>query len=145
MLPSLHSFALICLALMTGTEFCVAAFVEPILRKLPENVQVASAPLFAGRLGKAMPGWYALSLILTLADLWRSHAQAGFWSTSLGLAAALQAFIVIATISVLVPINNRLAAATSAYEGFHTDATRWDALHRARVALLLVATLLVAL
>jgi hypothetical protein len=133
--------ALLSLALMTGNEICVALFVEPVLRGLPETAQIASSPRFAGRLGKGMPAWYALSLLLDLAAWWMSRGSER--SVMFGIAAGLQALIVVTTILVLVPINNRLAAMNSAYAGWQRDAQRWDALHRARVVLLLAATIFV--
>jgi hypothetical protein len=44
----------------------------------------------------------------------------------------------------LVPINNRIAKIDSdhPYAGWLEDRARWDGLHRARVALLIVAVLL---
>ena len=69
----LHSLAVLCLVLLTGNEICVAAFVEPVLRGLPEGIQVQAVPGIAGRLGRVMPFWYALSLLLTAIDLWIAH------------------------------------------------------------------------
>lgn len=130
---------------MVGVEFCVAAFVEPALRKLPEPIQIAAAPDFAKRLGTFMPFWYATSLLLALADLWVTHRDLGLWSPWIGGAAGVIAFVIAVTILALVPINNRLARMRAAYPDWQKDAARWDGLHRARVFFLFVALVLLGL
>ena len=105
-----------------GHEFCVAAFVEPVLRRLP----------VAKSLGTAMPFWYAASLLLTLGDWWLLRTNA------VATAAVLQLLVLVGTLMLLVPINNRLASG-ALQGGWLADARRWDRLHRVRVAMLLIA------
>jgi len=141
---AVHRLASVCLALMTGNEICVAAFVEPTLRTLRERVQVEAVPGFTAALGRFMPFWYALSLVLAAVDAWL-HWKSRAEGTAPVLAAfLLQIAILAITISMLVPINNRLSRMREAYPGWLGDARRWDALHRIRVVLLVIAVALMA-
>jgi hypothetical protein len=119
---------------MTGNELCVAAFLEPVLRASRQDVQLAVAPRAAARLGRAMPFWYALSLLLTAGNWWFNRA------VPVAVSALLQLLIVVATIAFLVPINNRVARGELGED--MRNARRWDTLHRARVVLLLIASAL---
>jgi uncharacterized membrane protein len=141
----LHIVSLLCLAVMTGNELCVGAFVEPVLRQLPDPEQIAAVPRIAARLGRWMPFWYATSLILTCWDCIDTHMRTGVWRADRVASVVLQVVILIMTLSLLVPINNRLAKMTRSYEGWSSDARRWDTLHRVRIALLLGAALTLAL
>ena len=129
---TVHHLAGFCLATMAGNEFCVAAFVEPVLRRLPEQQQRPAVPPVAKVLGGAMPIWYATSLLLTCGDWWLSRTGAA------AVAVSLQVVVLIGTLTLLVPINNRLAAGALS-DGWLADARQWDAMHRVRVALLLIA------
>ena len=141
----MHLIALLCLTLMTGNELCVAAFVEPVLRGLPAGPQAVAAPRVAALLGRVMPFWYAGSLIFTISDVFFLHRHAGSWPTGAALSVALQGVVLLTTLTLLVPINNKLARMTEAYEGWLADAQRWDLLHRVRVGLLLAACIALAL
>ncbi len=130
---AVHGAAECLLIAMTGSELCVAAFVEPVLRSSDEALQRVLAPRFAALLGRVMPFWYATSLLLTGADWWLSR-RAGA-----GYSALLQVLIVMGTIAVLVPVNDRIAKAQME-PGWMKDAQKWDRLHVARVVLLAVAS-----
>lgn len=136
---AVHQLTFLSLALMTGSEFCVAAFVEPVLRSLPEDVQIASVPRFASRLGRQMPPWYALNLILTAA-LATGSLRSGLPSRAVWVCLAAQLVVLAITLVLLVPRNNRLAKMSSPYPEWKLEATQWDSLHRLRVALLLLAS-----
>ncbi len=140
----LHTSALLCLALMTGNEFCVAAFVEPILRSLPTEPQLACAPRVASLLGRFMPFWYALNLLLTVAVFISARRRFSAWPIACGIALVLQSLVLGLSVTVLVPRNNRLAGMTMAYTNWQVDAAQWDTLHRIRVMLLLAATVALA-
>jgi hypothetical protein len=62
----------------------------------------------------------------------------------LAFAASLWAATIVFTITMLVPINNRIARMNTAhpYAGWLKDRARWDRLHQIRVALLTIALLL---
>ena len=140
----LHKIALILLALMTGNEVCVAAFVEPSLRSLREDAQGTPAAKMAAVLGRWMPFLYGLSLLLTIAVVFVGHRAAGTWPTGAIGSLALQVVVLILTLGWMVSINNRLARMTTPYRGWLDDARRWDNLHRMRVVLLLAAVFALA-
>jgi hypothetical protein len=50
--------------LLAGNEFAVAAFVHPQLHKLSQNTHAQTAAPLASVLGKAMPVWYGVALVL---------------------------------------------------------------------------------
>src|SRR6185437_9691670 len=58
----------VCIGLLIGTEFAVSVFINPVLRKLDDRTQAKAVSLFAARLGRAMPFWYGLSLLLLLIE-----------------------------------------------------------------------------
>ncbi len=135
---------LLLLALLTGNEFCVAAFVEPVLRSSSERHQVTTAPAFAQRLGKWMPGWYAATLLLTAFVTAVQVRSTHSWITGAALSLLIQLAVLVVTLTLLVPRNNRLAAMVEPYPAWQDDARQWDSLHRLRVMLLFVATVLFA-
>jgi hypothetical protein len=134
--------ALSCLAVMTGNELCVALFVNPLLRRLPEARQTPVVRPIAERLGRVMPFWYFASLLLTAFAAYESRQWKAldlpFWS------AILQAVVVVLTVTLLVPINNRLSHLRDDETGWTAAAERWDHLHQLRVVLLLAAVALLA-
>jgi len=140
----LHRTALILLALMTGNEVCVAAFVMPTLRSLPEAGQGQPAAKLAAVLGRWMPFVYGMSLILTGAVVFLGHRAAGAWPIRAVGSLGLQVLILIMTLGWMLPINNRLARMRTPYGGWLDEARRWDNLHRVRVVLLLVAVFALA-
>ncbi|WP_446743036.1 anthrone oxygenase family protein [Silvibacterium acidisoli] len=125
--------------LLIGTEACVSLFINPILWSLDERTQVKGVRMFAARLGKAMPFWYAASLILLVFEaVVRRHEAAVLLLVA---AAMLWTFVILATILFLVPINNRLIreAETLPFADMKRQHTRWDLLHRLRVLTLIVS------
>jgi uncharacterized membrane protein len=131
-------------AMMVGNEFAVAAFVHPQLQKLSDTAHAEAASSLAAVLGKAMPLWYGLALALIVGAAFEHRPLSTGSGLLIALAAVLWAGTIAFTIVALVPINNRLAQMNPEhpYNGWRTDRTRWDRLHRIRVALLVVSTLL---
>jgi uncharacterized membrane protein len=130
--------------MMTGNEFAVAAFVHPQLRRLDDTMHAHAAAPLARSLGKVMPFWYALALVLILGAAFEHRPisnRPGFLIASAGI---LWAAVIIVTIAILVPINKRIASLDPErpYIGWLRDRSRWDRLHRLRVALLLIAVVL---
>lgn len=127
--------------LMVGTELSVSAFVNPALRRLESGPQAQAVSILARSLGHAMPVWYGLCFaLLVLESFLRRH------QTMLALlltATAIWAAVILLSISVLVPINNRLASLNTAAPApdWERDHRKWDVLHRIRILLLLVALL----
>jgi uncharacterized membrane protein len=136
----LHIVTTLCIGFMIGTELAVSAFINPILWKLDRPAQTTR--LFAARLGAAMPFWYAVSLLLLIAETILHRHQAAF--PLLLAASGLWAAVILATILFLVPINNRLArpAPNTSPEQTLRSHHQWDTLHRLRIAALIAAMLL---
>ena len=127
---------------MVGVEFAVAVFVNPILLRLPAGPSLEARADGARVLGWVMPFWYVGSLILTAglaAATWgRPAAGAAIAAT------VLLAVSVVMSIALLVPINNRSATWTASdHPGdWREQQRRWDRLHYARVAIIVVALVL---
>src|ERR1700710_698156 len=97
---------IVCIGLLVGTEFAVSVFVNPVLWRMEEKAQAAAIRMFAIRLGKSMPFWYAASLLLLLAEAVLRHHAPG--SSLLITACAIWAVVIVLTLAFLVPINNRM-------------------------------------
>jgi len=133
---------ILCAAFMTGNEIAVSAFVNPVVWQLDEASQAKALRLFAALLGKAMPIWYAVSLLFMVIEAClRRHQPAFPW---IAAASALWVAIVVYTLLVLLPINNRIAALdTNALPaGWLQQHRKWDRHHRVRILLLALAVVL---
>jgi uncharacterized membrane protein len=130
--------------LMAGNEFAVAAFVHPQLHKLDHNTHAQAAAPLARVLGKAMPFWYAIALVLILGAAFEHRPISNGAGLFILLAAVLWAATLVFTITMLVPINNRIAKMDpqQPYDCWLQDRCRWDQLHQLRVALLIMAFVL---
>ncbi len=128
--------------LMVGNELTVSLFINPVMWKLDAGAQAKALSLFAGILGRVMPFWYGLCLILFLIETVVHRGEPGFYP--LVAASILWAAIIVFTIVWLVPINNRVAALAEGapLERWLPEHRRWDRLHRVRILLLLVALVL---
>ena len=134
--------AILSIGLMIGVEFAVSVFINPTMRKLDYEPQAKALSLFAALLGFVMPFWYSLGLVLLIAEtVLRRHTSA---LTPLTIAVSIWAFIIIFTLAVLVPINNRIAKlqTTALPADWQQAHRRWDILHHLRVALLIIAFIL---
>ena len=133
---------IISVGLMIGTEFAVWAFINPILWQLDAPARAEAVRLFARKLGRVMPFWYAgnFLLIVTEAILLRGQPEMEFLATASGIWAA----VIILTLIFLVPINNRLARQDSTLTLAQADRQhrRWDGIHRVRVVALIAAFML---
>jgi Domain of unknown function (DUF1772) len=131
-------------ATMAGNEIAVAAFVHPQLRKLNDNAHAQIAQPLAKVLGKAMPLWYGLALLLILGAAYEHRPIFGGPGLLITLTAILWAITIVFSITMLVPINNRIASMNpqQPYPTWLQDRCRWDKLHRVRVELLIIAVLL---
>jgi uncharacterized membrane protein len=135
----LDVITIVCIGLMIGTEFAVAVFINPILRKLGPREELRALRLFAAKLGAAMPFWYIISLLLLIAESVLHRGQVG--SMFLIAASGIWVAVIILTIVFLVPINNRLARVDpdAATEPALREHGQWDMMHRWRVAALTAA------
>jgi hypothetical protein len=130
--------------MMAGNELAVAAFVHPQLQKLSDHTHAHVASLLAAALGKTMPLWYGLALVLILGAAFEHRPLSSGPGLLIASSAILWAATIVFTITALVPINNRIARLNPEhpYDGWRTDRIRWDRLHRLRVFLLIVSILL---
>jgi len=129
---------------MAGNEFAVAAFIHPQLHKLADRAHSQTASLLAASLGKAMPLWYALALALILGAAFEHRPVSHGPGLLIASAAVLWVATILFTVTMLVPINNRIATMNpeQPHQGWLQDRARWDQLHRVRVALLIGALIL---
>jgi len=135
----LDILTIVCLGLLIGNEFAVSAFVNPVLRMLEDHAQARAISLFAMRLGRAMPFWYAFSLLLLILEaIFRRHE---YGLPLLIAATTIWVIVIILTVLFLVPINNRMMRLDS--NSFPEEAQRehkkWDTFHRFRVLALIGA------
>jgi uncharacterized membrane protein len=86
-----------------------------------------------------MPFWYALCLLLLLAEtaLYRHETVFSFLIVASGLWTA----VIVFTVTILVPINNRIAALPpeASLSSWQKEHHRWEILHRWRIGLLTLA------
>jgi uncharacterized membrane protein len=141
MMEVLDVITIIAAGLMVGNELAIAVFVHPALDRLADDVHLSAASALARVLGRYMPFWYVLVLLLTLAEALLHWHLWGRWPVWLAVSAILWVLAIVYTVVALVPINNRIASWTQATPPADWKAlrNRWDLLHRWRVALLTVA------
>ena len=130
---------ILCTGFMIGNELAVSLFINPVAWQLDEQAQTKAFSLFARLLGKAMPFWYAAGLILLTAEAYLRRHEPAF--TLLLVAAVIWTAAIVYSVFALVPINNRIAALTTASlpTGWRQEHKRWNALHHWRIVMLAVA------
>jgi uncharacterized membrane protein len=138
-MPSLDIVTTLCIGLLVGVELAVSAFINPVVWKLERAAQADAIRLFASRLGKAMPPWYVVSLLLLIAEAVVHRGKTA--GLLLIIASVIWVLVILVTVLFLVPINNRMVQLNA--ESFTDEAkrqhTRWDTLHRLRVLALAVS------
>jgi Domain of unknown function (DUF1772) len=140
MQDTLDTLTILIACAMLGNEFAVAVFVHPSLSKLTEPAHQESASKVAAVLGRFMPFWYALTLLLSIIDLAVRWHSAHHLNTGILAACALWILAIVSTILWLAPVNNRIAAgALQSPSLWLADRRRWDLRHRWRVLLLSIA------
>ncbi len=138
MMLVLDLLTILCTGLMIGNELAVSLFVNPVIWRLEDRSQAKALSLFAGTLGKVMPFWYALCLVLMIVESYLRRHQPAL--TLLLAAAAIWIAVIVYTLTTLVPINNRIARlAGDLPEGWRQEHKRWDTLHRWRILSLMIA------
>ena len=134
----LDILTILCAGLMIGNELAVSLFVNPVIWKLEDRSQAKALSLFAGILGKVMPFWYVLCLVLMIVEAYLRRHQPGL--TLLLIAVAIWIAIIVYTLTTLVPINNRIARLAGGLpEGWREEHKRWDTYHRWRILSLMIA------
>ena len=143
MLATLFVITATVTGIMVGVEFAVAVFVNPILLRLPVGSWIEASADGGRILGRVMPFWYIGSLLLT------AGLAAAKWGGPAGYAAVAAAALlivsVVMSVTVLVPINNRLKTWTADDHpaDWREQHQRWDRWHYARVAVIVAAFVLV--
>ena len=138
-LTVLETVAIIAAGMMTGNELCVSIF-HVQLRQVEERAQFELGKASASVFGKFMPFWYAATLLLSGAAAYSLRGTRGAARLA-DLAAALFLVSIVYTVTLLVPINNRIAAwqwDTRPNDWAQARQT-WDTRHLARVSLLIAA------
>lgn len=140
---SIDALAVVITGLLVGVELAVAVFFNPLISKLPDDAFRAARGGAARALGTTMPFWYAVALLLvgSLAIQERGDRR----DLLCAIAAGLMAAVVLLTVALLVPINNRIAKWPTTGELSRELTARWDRRHRLRVVLLLAVFVLLAL
>lgn len=138
----IETLAIVITGLMVGVEFAVAAFANPVFARLPDDAFRAARGDGSRVLGKVMPFWY-VGTLLVLAAAALVGEGGGRWLC--GVAAALMAAVVLLTVTMLVPINNRIARWPATGEVSRGLAARWDRLHWLRVGVLVVLFVVLAI
>lgn len=142
---SWQTAAIVAAGMMTGNELCVSIF-HALLRRMDERTQFEVGKASAAVFGKFMPFWYAATLLLSGAAAY-SLRGTGRASLLADISAALFLGSIVYTVTLLVPINTRIA-------GWQWDARprdwakarqTWDTRHRLRVFLLVIAVVCLAL
>jgi hypothetical protein len=138
--------AVLLTVLLTGSELAIGVFVHPVLSRLRDSAHAEAAKPLARLLGKVMPFWYAGALLgVVVSLLARPVGTWSWWACS--SSAALLAVTVPFSLLCLVPINDRVAAwdLNALPEDWKTDRRRWDRYHSIRIAMLLLASVGIAL
>ena len=147
MLSSTHFLelaAIVVAGTMVGNELAVAVFFHPRISAVDDATHVRAAQALAVALGRAMPFWYALTLLLSGAVAFFARPT-GTPGHRLALAATgLFAAMIVYTVLLPVPINNQVARwqPESLPANWRDLRRRWDALHAVRVGVLLLALVL---
>lgn len=132
-----NTLVTICLLLMVGSELSVSAFVDPTAWRLDSQPQAVFLSRYAAILGRIMPFWYGTGLVMLIAETWINRQGQAFGL--LVAASTLWFLTTLGSIVFLVPLNNRVIAATGDWQAAHH---LWDARHRIRVVVLALAAIL---
>lgn len=134
----------VAVGLLVGVELAVAVFVNPMVDRLPGDGGLAARSDGARVLGRVMPFWYSVAVVPAIA--WVVLARGGPGVVPVGVAVGLLVVAIVASITLLVAINDRVKtwSVGDAPSDWRAQVQRWDRLHHGRVALLVAAFALVA-
>lgn len=107
-MPILDIATILSVGMMTGVEFAVSAFVNPVILTMEDAARVFATRAFARLLGRVMPFWYIGNMLLLAGEAVMRHGQSG--AVLLYVAGGVWAAVIALTLMFLVPINNRIAA-----------------------------------
>ncbi|BBY80053.1 DUF1772 domain-containing protein [Mycolicibacterium pulveris] len=133
------SLALLISGPMVGVEIAVAAFTNPVFARLPDDGFAQARSDGSRVLGKVMPFWYIGTLLVLIA----AAVVTRDWYVI--TAAAVMAVVVLMTVTLMVPVNNRIGRWSGAVDASRDDARLWDRLHWRRVFLLVALYVLLVI
>jgi uncharacterized membrane protein len=135
----LDTITIVFTGLMVGNELAISAFVNPAVWRLESGPQAQALSILARSLGRAMPVWYGLCLALLALESFLHRHRDGF--VPLLAATLIWVGVIVFSIGMLVPINDRIASLNTAAPtpGWKQDHRKWDSLHRVRILLLTAA------
>ena len=133
------AIVLLLLGPLVGIEFGVAAVTNPLAARLPDSGFRVVRSGGGKWLGALMPFWYIGTFVFLVALAAMSRA------TPAVVAVTLMGIALLLTVTVLVPINNRVARWTSDADVDRPLAARWDRFHWLRVGLLAAAFIVLAI
>jgi len=122
---------------LVGVEFSVSAFVNPAAWRLEPEAQLKMLGRFALVLGRVMPVWYPICAVLLGLQTWLQWHASG--REVLLAADAIWVVVSVASIFLLVPLNDRVIEGVGDWQRIHQV---WDKRHRVRIAALAVAAIL---
>lgn len=139
----LDTITITLMGLMVGNELAVSAFFNPAVWRLESRPQAQGLSILAGSLGRVMPVWYGVCLAFLGLESFLHHDDRAL--LPLLTATVIWVGVIVFTIGVLVPINNRIASLNmgTPEPGWEQEHKKWDSLHRIRIVLLLVALVVV--
>jgi uncharacterized membrane protein len=122
-----------CIGLLVGSELFLTAFTNPVLRALDEPARLKAAHLLTARAATPLPLWNILGLVLLIAEAVVHRNLPGF--SLLVAASVLWASAAAFTLTLMLPLNTRLARADAASSPKQSllDYKRWSAPRRGRV------------
>jgi hypothetical protein len=140
----LQTILLVVAGTLVGNEICIAVFVHPIFYKLPDECHLRAAQPVAKLLGAVMPFWYIAVVVLAGAECYLSRNGDPTTLHLLESGAGLFVVSIIFTLLGPVPINNQIARLSPERppQNWLTLRKRWDRLHAIRVAIIVVALIL---
>ena len=143
----LEATAIVVAGTMVGNELAIAVFVHPRLSRLDDATHVRAVQPLAAALGAAMPFWYALTLIVTLAVAFVARPTGTVGHGEALTAAGLFAATIVYTLLLPVPINNQVARwrPEALPDNWRVLRQRWDRLHAFRVVVLAAAFVLLVM
>src|SRR5271166_2645732 len=121
--------------MLVGSETCLTAFTNPVLRELDEPAQLKAAHLLTVRL-MIMPLWNVLGLVLLIVEAVVHRNEPGF--SLFAAASALWVAAAAFTFTFMFSANSRLAPAdsTSSPQQSLLDYKQWSGRHLPRLLLL---------
>ena len=128
-----HIIAIVALVLagpLVGVELGVAAFTNPLVSRLPDDAYRVVRSGGSRLLGALMPFWYIGTLVVLIAGAVVSRNVVDI------VAVAVMGVAVLLSVTVLVPINNRIGRWSDGSDVDRDLARRWDRFHWLRVGLL---------